>query len=61
MILFPAIDLKEGHCVRLIQGDMEQATVFNDDPADQAATFSRQGFSNGCIASISTAPLPASR
>jgi len=44
VILFPAIDLKEGHCVRLIQGDMEQATVFNDDPADQAATFARQGF-----------------
>lgn len=44
MILFPAIDLKEGRCVRLVQGDMNQATVFNDDPADQAATFARQGF-----------------
>ena len=44
MILFPAIDLKEGRCVRLVQGDMEQATVFNDDPADQAATFEKQGF-----------------
>jgi phosphoribosylformimino-5-aminoimidazole carboxamide ribotide isomerase len=44
MILFPAIDLKEGRCVRLIQGDMAQATVFNDDPVDQAATFERQGF-----------------
>lgn len=44
MILFPAIDLKEGLCVRLVQGDMAQATVFNDDPADQAATFQRQGF-----------------
>lgn len=44
MILFPAIDLKEGRCVRLVQGDMERATVFNDDPADQAATFERQGF-----------------
>lgn len=44
MILFPAIDLKEGRCVRLIQGDMDQATVFNDDPAAQAATFERQGF-----------------
>lgn len=44
MILFPAIDLKEGRCVRLVQGDMEQATVFNDDPADQAATFAAQGF-----------------
>ncbi len=44
MILFPAIDLKEGRCVRLIQGDMDQATVFNDDPAAQAATFETQGF-----------------
>jgi phosphoribosylformimino-5-aminoimidazole carboxamide ribotide isomerase len=44
VILYPAIDLKEGRCVRLVQGDMDQATVFNDDPADQAATFERQGF-----------------
>jgi phosphoribosylformimino-5-aminoimidazole carboxamide ribotide isomerase len=44
VILFPAIDLKEGRCVRLVQGDMAQATVFNDDPAAQADTFARQGF-----------------
>jgi phosphoribosylformimino-5-aminoimidazole carboxamide ribotide isomerase len=44
VILFPAIDLKEGHCVRLVQGDMDQATVFNDHPADQAASFEAQGF-----------------
>jgi phosphoribosylformimino-5-aminoimidazole carboxamide ribotide isomerase len=44
VILFPAIDLKEGRCVRLIQGDMAQATVFNDDPAAQADAFARQGF-----------------
>jgi phosphoribosylformimino-5-aminoimidazole carboxamide ribotide isomerase len=44
MILFPAIDLKEGRCVRLIQGDMAQATVFNDDPAAQASEFVEQGF-----------------
>ena len=44
MILFPAIDLKEGRCVRLKQGDMAQATVFNDDPAAQAAEFEAQGF-----------------
>ena len=44
MILFPAIDLKEGRCVRLKQGDMAQATVFNDDPAAQAAAFEAQGF-----------------
>lgn len=45
MILFPAIDLKEGRCVRLVQGDMNRATVFNDEPADQAETFVEQGFS----------------
>jgi phosphoribosylformimino-5-aminoimidazole carboxamide ribotide isomerase len=44
VILFPAIDLKEGRCVRLVQGDMERATVFNDDPADQATSFAAQGF-----------------
>ncbi len=44
MILFPAIDLKEGRCVRLKQGDMAQATIFNDDPAAQAAAFEAQGF-----------------
>jgi phosphoribosylformimino-5-aminoimidazole carboxamide ribotide isomerase len=44
VILFPAIDLKDGRCVRLVQGDMEQATIFNDDPAAQAEAFQRQGF-----------------
>ena len=44
MILFPAIDLKEGQCVRLAQGDMDRATVFNDDPAEQARAFQSQGF-----------------
>jgi phosphoribosylformimino-5-aminoimidazole carboxamide ribotide isomerase len=44
MILFPAIDLKNGSCVRLKQGDMAQATVFNDDPAAQARDFEVQGF-----------------
>ena len=46
MILYPAIDLKGGQCVRLRLGDMAQATVFNDDPAAQAVTFARQGFSH---------------
>ncbi len=46
MILYPAIDLKEGRCVRLRQGDMAQATVFNDDPAAQALSFEAQGFSH---------------
>ena len=44
MILFPAIDLKNGECVRLEQGDMARATVFNLDPAAQAKTFETQGF-----------------
>lgn len=44
MILFPAIDLKDGQCVRLKLGDMSEATVFNDDPADQARSFEAQGF-----------------
>jgi phosphoribosylformimino-5-aminoimidazole carboxamide ribotide isomerase len=44
VILFPAIDLKDGRCVRLEQGDMSRATVFNLDPASQAAKFAAQGF-----------------
>ena len=44
MILFPAIDLKDGVCVRLLHGDMEAATVFNDDPAAQARDFAGAGF-----------------
>jgi phosphoribosylformimino-5-aminoimidazole carboxamide ribotide isomerase len=43
VILFPAIDLKDGQCVRLVKGDMAQATVFNLDPADQARQFARAG------------------
>jgi phosphoribosylformimino-5-aminoimidazole carboxamide ribotide isomerase len=44
VILFPAIDLKNGQCVRLEQGDMARATVFNLDPAEQARAFAAQGF-----------------
>lgn len=44
MILFPAIDLKDGQCVRLKLGDMARATVFNEDPAAQARDFAAQGF-----------------
>jgi phosphoribosylformimino-5-aminoimidazole carboxamide ribotide isomerase len=44
VILFPAIDLKNGECVRLVRGDMAQATVFNIDPASQAQRFAEQGF-----------------
>jgi phosphoribosylformimino-5-aminoimidazole carboxamide ribotide isomerase len=43
MILYPAIDLKDGQCVRLLRGEMDQATVFNDDPAAQALTFQAAG------------------
>ena len=44
MILFPAIDLKDGQCVRLQHGEMSRATVFNDNPAAQARAFEEQGF-----------------
>jgi phosphoribosylformimino-5-aminoimidazole carboxamide ribotide isomerase len=44
VILFPAIDLKGGECVRLVHGDMDRATVFNADPVAQALDFERQGF-----------------
>ncbi|RED11875.1 1-(5-phosphoribosyl)-5-[(5-phosphoribosylamino)methylideneamino]imidazole-4-carboxamide isomerase [Pontivivens insulae] len=43
MILYPAIDLKDGACVRLFKGEMSQATVFSDNPAAQAASFVEQG------------------
>jgi phosphoribosylformimino-5-aminoimidazole carboxamide ribotide isomerase len=44
MILFPAIDLKDGRCVRLKKGEMDQATIFNDSPAEQAKLFEAAGF-----------------
>ena len=43
MILYPAIDLKDGQCVRLLRGEMDQATVFGDDPAAQARAFADAG------------------
>ncbi|MEM8571692.1 MAG: 1-(5-phosphoribosyl)-5-[(5-phosphoribosylamino)methylideneamino]imidazole-4-carboxamide isomerase [Pseudomonadota bacterium] len=43
MILYPAIDLKDGQCVRLLRGDMDKATVFGDDPAAQARAFEAAG------------------
>jgi phosphoribosylformimino-5-aminoimidazole carboxamide ribotide isomerase len=46
MILYPAIDLKDGRCVRLKRGEMAEATVFNDDPAAQAGLFAAQGFTH---------------
>ncbi|HRD45904.1 MAG TPA: 1-(5-phosphoribosyl)-5-[(5-phosphoribosylamino)methylideneamino] imidazole-4-carboxamide isomerase, partial [Caulobacter sp.] len=44
MILYPAIDLKDGRCVRLLHGDLNKETVFNTSPADQARRFQQQGF-----------------
>ena len=52
MILFPAIDLKDGQCVRLKLGDMKQATVYNADPAAQARIFEEIKASSGCTSSI---------
>ena len=45
MILYPAIDLKDGHCVRVVHGDLNTATVFNEHPADQAKIWAATGFS----------------
>ena len=44
MILYPAIDLKDGQCVRVVHGDFATATVFNENPADQAKTWAKAGF-----------------
>jgi phosphoribosylformimino-5-aminoimidazole carboxamide ribotide isomerase len=44
MILYPAIDLKDGHCVRVVHGDFATATVFNEHPADQAVAWVKAGF-----------------
>ena len=46
MIIFPAIDLKDGKCVRLYKGDFQKTTIFNDSPYDQALKFQRKGFTN---------------
>jgi phosphoribosylformimino-5-aminoimidazole carboxamide ribotide isomerase len=43
MIFYPAIDLKDGQCVRLVHGEMDKATIFNDDPAGQAKSFQQDG------------------
>jgi phosphoribosylformimino-5-aminoimidazole carboxamide ribotide isomerase len=68
MILYPAIDLKDGQCVRLLYGDMDKATVFNASPADQASQFAKAGFEwlhvvdlNGAIEghAVNVAPVQA--
>ena len=70
MILFPAIDLKDGKCVRLVRGEMASATIFNDDPASQARAFAAAGFGwlhvvdlNGAVAgrSVNGAAVAAIR
>jgi phosphoribosylformimino-5-aminoimidazole carboxamide ribotide isomerase len=70
VILYPAIDLKDGKCVRLVRGDMASATIFNDDPAAQACAFAVAGFDwlhlvdlNGAIAgrSVNGAAVTAIR
>ena len=68
MILYPAIDLKDGQAVRLLRGEMEKATVFNDDPAAQARAFVEAGCEwlhlvdlNGALAGepVNAAPVEA--
>ena len=44
LILYPAIDIQNGRCVRLLRGDLAAATIYNPDPANQAAHFAAQGF-----------------
>jgi len=57
MHLYPAIDLKDGACVRLLKGDMDTATSFNDDPADQALRFSAMGFEHLHVVDLNGAIL----
>ena len=58
MIFFPAIDLKDGQCVRLLRGEMAQATVFGDDPAGQARAFCEAGcrLPKYCLSARSRSP-----
>ena len=59
MIFFPAIDLKDGKCVRLLRGDMERATIFSNNPAEQAKVFQDAGCVTGCMWLTLMAPLRA--
>src|SRR4029078_1573604 len=60
-ILFPAIDLKDGQCVRLLRGDMAAATVYNPDPASQAAQFANAGFECVHVVDLDAATKGGSR
>ena len=51
MQIIPAIDIKDGHCVRLKQGDMQSATVFSEDPGGDGAALARAGRRSGCTSS----------
>lgn len=57
MHLYPAIDLKDGVCVRLLRGDMDTATSFNNDPADQALRFAAMGFEHLHVVDLNGAVL----
>lgn len=61
--LYPAIDLKDGACVRLLRGEMDAATVFNTDPADQARAFAQTGFTHLHVVDLNGAfaGLPVNR
>ena len=61
MILYPAIDLKDGQCVRLLRGEMDEATVFGDGSRRRRRGRSRRPAAAGCIWSTSTAPSPGGR
>jgi phosphoribosylformimino-5-aminoimidazole carboxamide ribotide isomerase len=61
MIIFPAIDLKGGQCVRLAEGDMDRATIYNDDPAAQARAFAAAGATHLHVVDLDGAFAGASR
>lgn len=61
MILYPAIDLKDGQCVRLLRGEMSAATVFGDDPAAQALKFQDAGCQWLHLVDLNGGPLRAAR
>ncbi len=61
MIIFPAIDLKNGQCVRLAEGDMDRATVYNEDPAAQARAFAAAGATHLHVVDLDGAFAGASR
>ena len=61
LILYPAIDIRDGRAVRLLQGDYDRETAYDDDPVDRRPALGGRGRDAGCTSSTSTAPAPASR